>query len=163
MSTHPIRSYFGGLAMAMAMSAFALAFLTDWSSYLSANEPKSLVSSAKEMATNAAGSAKERVLGWFKDDEPTVAPPVEKAPEIDWKTRGKGASVLLAVCAVLLASLGFVRRENPRLITAAMALASAALAYQFVIKGLLAMFAGLMVAAVLGFTSRKNADVDRVQ
>ena len=157
MSAASIRSYFGGLAMALAMLAFALAFLTDWSSYLSANEPKSLVSSAKEIATDAAGSAKERVLGWFKDEQPPATPTPNAAPEIDWKTRGKGASVLLAVCAVLLASVGFVRRENGRLITAAMALASAALAYQFVIKGLLAMFAGLMVAAVLGFTARRNS------
>ena len=152
-----MRSYFGALAMVMAMLAFALAFLTDWSSYLSAHEPKSIVSSAKEMASDAAGSVKERVLGLFKEDEPAQTPvAVAVAPEIDWKTRGKGFSVLLAVSAVLLASVGFVRRENGRLITAAMALASAALAYQFVIKGLLAMFAGLMVAAVLGFSARKH-------
>ena len=157
MSTGEIRSYFGGLAMALAMFAFALAFLTDWSSYLSANEPKSLVVSAKEMATDAAGNVKDRVLGLFQNDEPALTPPPAAAAEIDWKTRGKGVSVLLAVSAVLLASVGFVRRENARLITAAMALASAALAYQFVIKGLLAMFAGLMVAAVLGISARKNS------
>ena len=157
MSTPPKPAKAAGLlALSFAMLAFALAFLTDWSSYLSAPAPKTMVQSATDAATGAAVAVKDRVAGWFD-----VAPPaaVVSQPEvvtaIDWNKRGKGVSVLLAVSAILLATLGFVRHEPGRLIASALALAGAALAYQFVLKGLVAMAAGLIIAGICARAARK--------
>ena len=157
MSTPPKPAKAAGLlALSFAMLAFALAFLTDWSSYLSAPAPKTMVQSATDAATGAAVAVKDRVAGWFD-----VAPPAavvsqpEVVTEIDWNKRGKGVSVLLAVSAILLATLGFVRHEPGRLIASALALAGAALAYQFVLKGLVAMAAGLIIAGICARAARK--------
>ena len=138
----------GLCALSFAMLAFALAFLTDWSSYLSAPAPKTMVQSATDAATGAAGAVKDRVSSWFEDAPVPVVNPPEVVTMIDWNKRGKGVSVLLAVSAILLATLGFVRHEPGRLIASALALAGAALAYQFVLKGLVAMAAGLIIAGI---------------
>ena len=145
----------GLLALTFAMLAFALAFLTDWSSYLSAPAPKTIVQSATDAASGAAVALKDRVTGWF-DDAPVIASPPEVVDTIDWNKRGKGISVLLAVSAILLATLGFVRHEPERLIATALALAGAALAYQFVLKGLVAMAAGLIIAGICARATRRN-------
>jgi|GEM_PF-5794062 len=147
----------GLLALSFAMLAFALAFLTDWSSYLSAPAPKTMVQSATDAATGAAVAVKDRVAGWFDSAPPAAAveSPVEVVATIDWNKRGKGVSVLLAVSAILLATLGFVRHEPGRLIASALALAGAALAYQFVLKGLVAMTAGLIIAGICSRVARK--------
>ena len=147
----------GLLALSFAMLAFALAFLTDWSSYLSAPAPKTIVQSATDAATGAAGALKDRVAGWFEDAPVVVASQPEVVVDtIDWNKRGKGISVLLAVSAILLATLGFVRHEPERLIASALALAGAALAYQFVLKGLVAMAAGLIIAGICARATRRN-------
>ena len=146
----------GLLALTFAMLAFALAFLTDWSSYLSAPAPKTIVQSATDAATGAAVAVKDRVAGWFDDAPAVVASPPEVVDTIDWNKRGKGISVLLAVSAILLATLGFVRHEPERLIASALALAGAALAYQFVLKGLVAMAAGLIIAGICARATRRN-------
>ncbi len=143
------RAHAGILALALAMLAFALAFLTDWGSYLNAPLPKTLVQNAADVASGAATRVKDRVSSWF-EDAPVMAAAPDAAPAVDWSKRGKGISVLLAVSAILLAALGFVRHEPGRLITTALALSGAALAYQFVIKALVAITAGLLIAAVLG-------------
>jgi hypothetical protein len=154
------RAITGALALCAAMLAFALAFLTDWGSYLNAPVPKTMVQSASDAASGAAGAVKERVLGWFEEQAKTppaataAAAAAAAAPEVDWNKRGKGVSVLLAVSAILLASLAFVRREPERLIGTAFALAGAALAYQFVLKGLVALASGLLIAAVLARSRR---------
>jgi hypothetical protein len=147
----------GMLALTLAMLAFALAFLTDWGSYLNAPVPKTLVESASDAASGAAARVKDRVSGWF-EDAPVPAPVTAgtTASGIDWNKRGKGIAVLLAVGAILLSAAGFVRHEPGRLITTALALSGAALAYQFVIKALIAMVAGLLIAAVLGRGARKD-------
>ena len=146
----------GLLALSFAMLAFALAFLTDWSSYLSAPAPKTMVQTATDAATGAAVAMKDRVAGWFDSAPPTVAVanPTEVVATIYWNKRGKGISVLLAVSAILLATLGFVRHEPGRLIASALALAGAALAYQFVLKGLVAMAAGLIIAGICARAAR---------
>ncbi len=147
------RSVAGLFALIFAMLAFALAFFTDWGSYLNQPLPKPITEQVTDAASAAAGSVKDRVLGWF--EEAQVAAPAVAAPEIDWNKRGKAASVLTAVFAILLASFAFVRREDDRMITVSLALAGSALAYQFVIKGLIALLAGLVIARVLGRFSRR--------
>ena len=146
----------GLLALSFAMLAFALAFLTDWSSYLSAPAPKTMVQSATDAATGAAVAVKDRVAGWFVDAPPAVVTPPEVVAAIDWNKRGKGVSVLLAVSAILLATLGFVRHESERMIASALALAGAALAYQFVLKGLVAIAAGLIIAGICARATRRT-------
>ena len=146
----------GLVALSFAMLAFALAFLTDWSSYLAAPVPKTMVQSATDAATGAAVAVKDRVAGWFEDAPAVAVAPPEADTAIDWNKRGKGVSVLLAVSAILLATLGFVRHESERLIASALALAGAALAYQFVLKGLVAMAAGLIIAGICARSSRRN-------
>ena len=155
MSTPPKQAA-GLLALSFAMLAFGLAFLTDWSSYLSAPVPKTMVQTATDAATGAAVAMKDRVAGWFDSAPPAVpvAAPTEVVATIDWNKRGKGVSVLLAVSAVLLATLGFVRHEPGRLVASALALAGAALAYQFVLKGLVAMAAGLIIAGICSRAAR---------
>jgi hypothetical protein len=147
----PPRGVFGMLALALAMLAFGLAFLTDWSSYLNAPVPKTLVQKASDAATSTASAVSERVSRWFDSAPPAseaAGQSAEPAP-IDWNKRGKAVCVLLAVSSILFASIGFVRHEPERLIATALALSGAALAYQFVLKGLIALGAGLLIAGVL--------------
>jgi hypothetical protein len=151
---NPVRAIAGATALCAAMLAFALAFLTDWSSYLTAPAPKTMVQSATDAASSAAGAVKERVLGWFEEEAKTPPSVAAVQADVDWNKRGKGASVLLAVTAIMLASLAYVRREPERLIGTAFALAGAALAYQFVLKGLVALASGLLIAAVLSRPSK---------
>jgi hypothetical protein len=153
-SPSPVRASASSAGLCAAMVAFALAFLTDWGSYLNAPAPKTMVQSATDAASGAAGAVKEHVLGWFEQDSKKPPSGAAVPADVDWNKRGKGASVLLAVSAILLASLAFVRREPERLIGTAFALAGAALAYQFVLKGLVALASGLLIAAVLA-RSRK--------
>jgi hypothetical protein len=162
-------SKFSLAALIFAMAAFALAFSTDYASYLNARPPKSILQNAtdaaKTAATGAAGAVQEKVKSWF-DDAPIVAPsPAEPDREIDWNKRGIAVSVFLAVAAILLASVAFVRTEadHPRALissraqSVALALAGAALAYQFVLKGLIALAAGLLIAGVLGRHTRPGS------
>jgi len=161
MSTPPKQAKAAGLlALSFAMLAFALAFLTDWSSYLAAPAPKTMVQSATDAAAGAAVAMKDRVAGWFEEAPAVVASAPEAVAAIDWNKRGKGISVLLAVSAILLATLGFVRHEPGRLIASALALAGAALAYQFVLKGLVAMAAGLIIAGICARTARGVSKTD---
>jgi hypothetical protein len=147
------KSVAGFFALIFAMLAFSGAFLSDWGSYLNQPAPLSVTERAGAAASAAAGSIKERVLSVF---EPEAAPVEVLKPAVDWNKRGKAASVLLAVCAILLASFGFIRREDERVVTVSFALAGSALAYQFVIKGLIALLAGLLIASLLGRMARRE-------
>jgi hypothetical protein len=135
-------------ALAFAMTAFALAFVTDYSSYLNSPPPKSLTEVSIDAASGAAKSTAARVRDFFQDDDEPAATP-KKEVDIDWNKRGIGISVLLAVASILLAAIAFVRQESERAIAASLALAGAALAYQFVLKGLIALVAGLLIASLL--------------
>jgi uncharacterized membrane protein YukC len=134
-------------SLVFAMTAFALAFVTDYSSYLNAPAPKSLTEISIDAASGAAKSTASRVRDFFQDDETTKA--TAEVPKVDWKKRGIGISVLLAVTSILLASIAFVRQESDRAIVASLSLAGAALAYQFVLKGLIALTVGLLIASLL--------------
>jgi type IV secretory pathway VirJ component len=164
------------------MLAFALAFVTDYSSYLNAPVPKSFTQISIDAASGAAKSTAARVKDFFADEPEIAAVETVAVVAIDWNKRGKGLSVLFAVAAILLAVIAFVRNESQvarsavdkpesqvarsavdedqpvaaanknmteRAIVASLALAGAALAYQFVLKGLLALAVGLIIAALL--------------
>jgi hypothetical protein len=142
----PPKSYAGALALLCAMLAFAASFLTDWGGELNQPPPKSW----RETATETASSVTDSVKSWVAGDAPVVVPvaPPNK-PTVDWAKRARSLSVLTAVLGVLLAAFAYVRREDERKISTALALAGAALAYHLVLKGLIALLAGLAIATLL--------------